>query len=92
MAAKARVEIVYCFHCGYLGTASWIVNELYAEADNEVAVTLPPGTNAILQVFLDGEKIYDKKDENGHLPNLHRVREMRSRLHEKLTAAVPISG
>jgi len=39
-----------------------------------------------LQVFLDGEKLYDKKEEDNQTPNLNRVKEIRTALSERLEA------
>ena len=62
-----------------------MASEFFAEAGKEVAITLTPGDSGILQVFADGEKIFDKADEGGH-PDLTRVKEMRAAIKAKLAA------
>jgi predicted Rdx family selenoprotein len=39
-------------------------------------------------VFVDGDKIYDKKEEDGQFPNLPRVKQMRAIIRDKLSVAV----
>ena len=64
-----------------------MANEFFSEGGKEVAITLTPGENGILQVFVDGDKIFDKKEDGGH-PNLDRVKQMRAFIKERLTADV----
>ncbi len=61
-----------------------MATEFFAEAGNDVAITVTPGDGGVLQVFADGDKIFDKADE-GH-PDLTRVKEMRAAIREKLSA------
>ncbi len=63
-----------------------MVTEFFAEGGKQVAISLTPGDDGILQVHVDGEKIFDKKEEGGH-PDLTRIKEMRAVIKEKLTAA-----
>ena len=66
-----------------------MANELFAEGGKDVAIKITPGVGGILQVFLDGEKIYDKAEEDGQFPTLPRVKQMRAVLKEALSA-VPV--
>ena len=65
-----------------------MATEFFAEGGKEVAIKLTPGIAGILQVFVDGDKIYDKADEDGQHPNLPRVKEMRAIIRDKLSAMV----
>ena len=64
-----------------------MASEFFAEAGSDVAITITPGVSGILQVFADGDKIFDKGDEGGH-PDLMRVKAMRAAIREKLAALV----
>jgi predicted Rdx family selenoprotein len=66
-----------------------MASEFFAEGGKDVAIKLTPGTQGILQVFVDGEKIYDKKEENNQFPTLPRVKQMRAVVKDKLKVAVP---
>ncbi len=65
-----------------------MATEFFAEGGKEVAIKITPGTAGILQVFVDGDKIYDKKEEDGQFPNLPRVKQMRAIIRDKLSVAV----
>ena len=65
-----------------------MVTEFFSEGGKEVAITLTPGDSGILQVFVDGDKIFDKKEEDGKHPDLTRVKQMRAFIKERLTADV----
>lgn len=42
-----------------------------------------------MEVFLDGEVIFDKKNEGNIYPDLSRVREMKTKIQEKIDS-VPV--
>ena len=66
-----------------------MASEFFAEGGKNVAVRITPGTAGILQVFVDGDKIFDKAEEDGQFPNLPRVKQMRAIIREKLESLVP---
>jgi predicted Rdx family selenoprotein len=63
-----------------------MATEFFAEGGSKVAIRLTPGDSGILQVFANGKKIFDKKEEDNQHPNLPRVKEMRSAIREMLAA------
>ena len=66
----------------------WPPSSSRKAASKDVALRLTPGVAGILQVFVDGDKIYDKKEEDGQFPNLPRVKQMRAVIRDKLSALV----
>jgi len=64
-----------------------MAGEFFAEGGSDVAIKVTPGTGGILQVFADGDKIYDRADEDGEYPGLPRVKEMRAVIKEKLAGS-----
>ena len=64
-----------------------MATEIFAEGGNKVAIKLTPGTAGILQVFVGGDKVYDKKEEDGKYPDLPRVKQIRAAVKDKLAAA-----
>ena len=62
-----------------------MANEFFRAFGGDVAITITPKGNGIMEVFLDGEKIFDKKAE-GIYPELSRVRKMKTRIAEKIEA------
>ena len=65
-----------------------MASEFFAEGGKEVAIKITPGVAGILQVFIDGDKIYDKAEEDGQFPTLPRVKQMRAVIKDKLSALV----
>jgi predicted Rdx family selenoprotein len=66
-----------------------MASEMFAEGGKEVAIKMTPGVAGILQVYVDGDKIFDKKEEDGKFPDLPRVKQMRAIVKDKLEALVP---
>ncbi len=62
---------------------------MFAEGGKEVAIKMTPGVAGILQVYVDGDKIFDKKEEDGKFPDLPRVKQMRAIVRDRLEALVP---
>ena len=65
-----------------------MASEFFAEGGSDVAISLTPGENGVLQVRLDGEMIFDKKAEGDKHADLPRVKDMRAAIREKLAASV----
>lgn len=64
--ATARVEIEYCARCGFLPRAAWLAQELLNTFALELReLALVPGQGGILEVRVDGEVIYNRKDDEG---------------------------
>ena len=67
-----------------------MATEFFAEGGANVAIALTPGDGGVLQVFVDGDKIFDKKEEGDH-PNLNRVKQMRAVVRDRVDAAADAS-
>ncbi|MBI2936411.1 MAG: hypothetical protein HYY31_06385 [Chloroflexi bacterium] len=65
-----------------------MATEFYAEFKRDVAVSIAPVGEGRLEVYLDGQKLFDRKAEGGIYPDLLRVRQMKKAITEKL-AVVP---
>ena len=68
--------------------AAWMATEFWGDFKGDVAVTLTPVGEGRLEVYLNGQKLLDRKEEDGRYPGLDRVRELKKVIAEKL-AAVP---
>jgi len=53
-----------------------------------VGISLTPGANGRLEIYLDGEKIFDRKEEAGKYPDLARVRQLTQVIKARLDALV----
>jgi predicted Rdx family selenoprotein len=61
-----------------------VANEFFRAFGPDAAISLTPGANGRFEVYLDGEKIFDKKEENNVYPDLTLVRRMKKTIQAKL--------
>ena len=69
-----------------------MATEFFRHYGKDVAVTISPRGQSIMEVFFNGERIYDKKGEGNIFPDLKRVREMRQFIDAKLEALEPAAA
>ena len=90
--SKVEAEIVYCAPGGYFPAAAWLAREFFrSNAPGDVGLKLTPGGVGWLEVYLDGEKIFDRKTDGG-FPDLNKVYELRMRIAEKVFQAEHAAG
>lgn len=71
-----RVSITYCTQCRWLLRAAWLSQELLTTfADDIGEVALQPGTGGVLEIRLDNELIFSRKDE-GRFPEAKEVKQL----------------
>ena len=63
-----------------------MANEFFSTFGGDAAISLTPAANARFEVYLDGEKIFDRKEEGNIMPDLIRVRKMKQVVKAKLEA------
>lgn len=61
-----------------------MANEFFSSFGGDAAISLTPGANGRFEVYMDGEKIFDKKEEGNAFPELGRVRKMKQTVQAKL--------
>jgi predicted Rdx family selenoprotein len=57
-----------------------VANEFFRAFGPDVGISLTPGANGRFEVYLDGEKIWDKKEEGNIYPDLSIVRKLKDSL------------
>ena len=67
-----------------------MANEFFRHYGPDAAITISPRGQGIMEVFADGERIFDKVAEGNIYPDLKRVREMRVVIDEKLANAIAV--
>jgi len=55
-----------------------------SQEPGDIAIKLTPADAGRLEVYMDGDKIYDVKDENRVYPNLTRVNELKMVVAERM--------
>ena len=68
-----------------------MANEFFRAYGPDAAITISPRGQGIMEVFLDGEKIFDKKAEGNIYPDQAQVRKMKESIAAKIDSleAVP---
>ena len=61
-----------------------MANEFFAAYGADAAISLTPGSHGRIEVYVDGEKIFDKKEEGNVFPNLARVHKMKEDIKARL--------
>ena len=64
-----------------------MANEFFRTYGPDAAITISPRGQGIMEVFVDGEKIFDKKAEGNSYPDLARVRKMKEVITERVANA-----
>ena len=62
-----------------------MATELWASQNSgDVAIKLTPNGHGRLEVYLSGEKIFDRKEDPDGYPDLNKVNELKMALAEKI--------
>ncbi|KPM55255.1 SelT/selW/selH domain protein [Frankia sp. CcI49] len=58
------VEIEYCTRCRWLPRAAWLAQELLTTFETDLgSVALVPGSGGVFTVRLDGEVLWDRREQ-----------------------------
>ena len=69
-----------------------MANEFFRAFGPDVAITISPRGQSIFEIFLDGEKIFDKLGEGNIFPDLWRVRKMKQIVSDKIKNLEPVAA
>ena len=69
-----------------------MANEFFRHFGPDAAIAISPRGQSIMEVFVDGERIFDKQGEGNVFPDLKRVREMLTFVREKIENLEPVSA
>lgn len=76
MSHKPRVEILYCSQCRFILRASWMAQELLMTFGEDLGeVALIPGTGGVFELRLDGELLWNKKQQ-GRYPEPKEIKQL----------------
>ena len=67
-----------------------MANEFFRTYGPDAAITISPRGQGIMEVFVDGEKVFDKKAEGNVYPDLARVRKMKEVITERISNLEPV--
>ena len=61
-----RVDIHYCTGCRWLLRSAWMAQELLTTFEGELdSLALHPGDGGIFEVWVNGKRIWSRKDQQG---------------------------
>ena len=64
--SKPEVVIRYCCQCQWLLRAAWMAQELLSTfSDDLKRVSLEPATGGEYKIFIDGQLLWDRKQDGG---------------------------
>ena len=69
-----------------------MANEFYQRFGRDISLTMSPRGQSIIEVFVDGERIFDRLGEGRILPDLPRVRKMQTIIADKIKAAEAVAA
>lgn len=69
-----------------------MANEFFRHFGPDAAIAISPRGQGIMEVFVDGERIFDKKAEGNKYPDLARVRQMLAYIRERLANLEPVAA
>ncbi|MEM9160077.1 MAG: SelT/SelW/SelH family protein [Verrucomicrobiota bacterium] len=73
---KPRLSILYCKQCRWLLRAAWLGQELLTTFQDELGeVALQPDSGGILEVRLNGELLFSRK-EAGRFPEAKEIKQL----------------
>ncbi len=69
-----------------------MANEFFRAYGPDAAVTISPRGQSIMEVYLDGERIFDKLGEGNVFPDLARIRKMKQVITAKIASLEPVAA
>jgi len=76
MHRTPRISILYCSQCNWMLRAAWLAQELLNTFGQDLGeVALQPGTGGIMEIRLDDELIFSRK-ESGRFPESKELKQL----------------
>ena len=88
MVGKFNLEIVYCVPCGHHAVATWMVSEFFKEYGGDAAISVTPGDEGRFEVYVNGDKIFDRKEAGNIFPDFTHIRQMKAAINSKVGLVV----
>ena len=78
---KPVIDIYYCRQCNWLLRSAWMAQELLSTFSEELgSVNLHPDTGGHFEILVDGETIWERKQEGG-FPD---VKSLKQRVRDRI--------
>ena len=71
-----RISILYCQQCRWMMRAAWLAQEILTTFSEDIGeVALQPGNGGILEIRLNDELIFSRK-ESGRFPEAKEIKQL----------------
>ncbi|QSP94721.1 SelT/SelW/SelH family protein [Marinobacter salinisoli] len=71
-----QVDIHYCTGCRWLLRSAWMAQELLTTFEGSLdQLTLHPGTGGIFEVWVNGKRIWSRKEQQG-FPEITQLKQL----------------
>lgn len=71
-----KIDIHYCTGCRWLLRSAWMAQELLTTFEEEIGeLALHPGTGGIFEIYVDGQRIWSRKEMEG-FPEITRLKQL----------------
>jgi len=64
-----------------------MATEIFHEFEADAPVTLIPVGGGRLELYANGEKLFDRKEEGGAYPDLKRIRALKQEIKKRIDSA-----
>ena len=64
-----------------------MATEIFHEFEADAPVTLIPVGGGRLELYANGEKLFDRKEEGGAYPDLRRIRALKQEIKKRIDSA-----
>ena len=64
-----------------------MATEIFHEFEADAPVTLIPVGSGRLELYANGEKLFDRKEEDGAYPDLRRIRTLKQEIKKRINSA-----
>ena len=71
-----QITLHYCTGCNWLLRSAWMAQELLTTFDGMIdELTLKPGTGGVFEVYVNGTRIWSRKEQGG-FPEIKQLKQL----------------
>ena len=76
-----KIDIHYCTGCRWLLRSAWMAQELLTTFEGDIdELSLHPGTGGIFEVYVNGNRIWSRKEDGG----FPEIKQLKQRVRDEI--------